>query len=83
MLEDWYYDYYLTPKEQVIRDLLLQGKNYKQIMERLSIKRSTLNSHLNCLFSKLQINSRADLLILKIRALEDKIDELTKEKWNN
>lgn len=53
----------LTQKEQAIVKLLQQGKTDKQMATNMEISQSTVNNHLNSIYKKLQVTSRAQLLV--------------------
>lgn len=59
--------YNLTSRELQITQLLLKGKNNKQIEHELGISGSTVNNHLNSIFLKLNIKRREE--IFKCREL--------------
>ena len=56
----------LSVQERKIFTLLLEGKSNKEISEILLIGLSTVKSHVNSIYSKLDINSRKDLMNLNI-----------------
>jgi DNA-binding CsgD family transcriptional regulator len=62
----------LTIQERKIFALVLEGKSNKEISEILLIGLSTVRSHLNNIYSKLNLNSRKDILNLDL----DKQDKL-------
>ena len=51
----------LTPTEQAVVALVAEGLSNPDIAERLFISRSTVKTHLNHAFTKLDISSRAEL----------------------
>ncbi|MCH7403816.1 response regulator transcription factor [Belliella kenyensis] len=53
----------LTRKEQEILSLILERKNNQQICDELFISISTLKSHINHLYKKLDINRRQEIFI--------------------
>ena len=53
----------LTPKERAVLDLLLEGCTMKQAAQRLGVAYSTVNTHTNAIYRKLQVNSRAQLIL--------------------
>ena len=53
----------LTPKERAVLDLLLEGCTMKQTAQRLGVAYSTVNTHTNAIYRKLQVNSRAQLIL--------------------
>lgn len=64
----------LSVQERKIFALILEGKSNKEMSEILMIGISTVKTHLNSIYSKLDINSRKDILNLDM----DKRDNLTK-----
>lgn len=54
----------LTPQERRVFTLLHEGKSNKDIAEILSISLSTVKSHINNIYSKLNISSRKELMNL-------------------
>lgn len=57
--------YELTIQERKIFDLLQNGKSNKEISDELNISLSTVKSHVNSVFSKLEIKSRKEVLKFK------------------
>lgn len=51
----------LTSRQREIYDLILSGKSNKEIMSILYIEQSTLKTHINHLYKKLNIQSRKEL----------------------
>lgn len=51
----------LTERQKEVYDLIKAGKSNKEIMAELYIEQSTLKSHINQIYKKLNINSRAEL----------------------
>jgi DNA-binding CsgD family transcriptional regulator len=56
----------LSVQERKIFALLLEGKSNKEISDILLIGLSTVKSHVNNIYSKLEINSRKDLMNLNL-----------------
>jgi DNA-binding CsgD family transcriptional regulator len=54
----------LSVQERKIFALMIEGKSNKEISEDLNIGLSTVKSHVNSIYSKLDINSRKDILNL-------------------
>ena len=54
----------LSVQERKIYALIVNGKSNKEIYEELSIGLSTVKTHINSIYSKLNINSRKDILNL-------------------
>ena len=53
----------LTPRERDLYLLLLQGFTLKESAKQLSIKYSTANTHMIGIYRKLEVKSRAELII--------------------
>jgi DNA-binding CsgD family transcriptional regulator len=56
----------LSIQERKIYGLLLEGKSNKEIADVLGIELSTVKSHLNSIYTKLNISSRKDILNLNL-----------------
>lgn len=54
----------LTPREQEVLDWVARGLDNPTIAERLGISDKTVRNHVSALFSKLGVNSRAQLIVL-------------------
>lgn len=54
----------LTMQERKVFAMIVEGKSNKDISESLKISLSTVKSHVNSIYSKLEINSRKDALNL-------------------
>ena len=54
---------YLTAREEEVLDLLTQGNNYKGIAEKLFISETTVKTHVNNIFQKLQVNDRTQAVL--------------------
>jgi DNA-binding NarL/FixJ family response regulator len=57
----------LTQREQQILELLADGLGNKQIAARLGITTNTVKSHLELLFDKLDVSSRAEAVAVAAR----------------
>ena len=53
----------LTPREDELFQALLEGLTLKEAAERLAVKYSTANTHMTAVFRKLNVNTRAELII--------------------
>lgn len=53
----------LTPRERDLFLLLLEGYTLKESAKRLDVKYSTANTHMTGIYKKLDVNSRAELII--------------------
>jgi DNA-binding NarL/FixJ family response regulator len=51
----------LTERQRVVYDLIVSGKTNKEIMTMLFIEQSTLKSHINQIYRKLNVKSRREL----------------------
>lgn len=54
---------YLTAREEEVLDLLTQGNNYKGIASKLFISETTVKTHVNNIFQKLQVNDRTQAVL--------------------
>ena len=54
---------YLTAREEEVLDLLTQGNNYKGIAGKLFISETTVKTHVNNIFQKLQANDRTQAVL--------------------
>jgi DNA-binding NarL/FixJ family response regulator len=55
-------DEQLTSREQEVAKLLISGDTYKQVAWRLGISPDTVRQHIKHIYTKLQINSRVQLI---------------------
>ncbi len=55
--------YQLTSREEEVLDLLTQGNNYKGIAKKLFISETTVKTHVNNIFQKLQVNDRTQAVL--------------------
>ena len=53
----------LTPRERDLFLILLEGYTLKEAAQQLSVKYSTANTHMTGIYKKLNVNSRAELII--------------------
>lgn len=53
----------LTPREHDLFLLLLEGYTLKEAAKQLSVKYSTANTHITGIYKKLNVKSRAELII--------------------
>lgn len=51
----------LTSRQREVYDLIIEGKSNKEISSELFIEQSTLKSHINQIYKKLNIKSRTEL----------------------
>ena len=51
----------LSDRQKEVYDLIISGKTNKEIMTELFIEQSTLKSHINQIYKKLNIKSRSEL----------------------
>ena len=51
----------LTERQREVYDLIISGKTNKEIMTELFIEQSTLKTHINQIYGKLNIKSRSEL----------------------
>ena len=60
----------LSDREQEVLKLLCKGENYRTIAEQLFISTNTVKAHIKHIYSKLQVNSRAEAVS---KAINDKL----------
>ena len=60
-------DYNLTPHEQRILKLLVEGHNYKTAAAELKVTPSTINFHLQKIYEKLQVHSKSEAVAKALR----------------
>lgn len=60
-------DYGLTPREQEVLALLVEGLTNPEIAERLVISHSTARAHVSHILSKLDVSNRAEAVALALR----------------
>ncbi|MCL1877953.1 MAG: LuxR C-terminal-related transcriptional regulator [Defluviitaleaceae bacterium] len=58
----------LTDKQKAVMALLCQGKRYKEVAETLGIKKSTVISHIELIYNKLEVTNLADC-VAKVNAM--------------
>lgn len=51
----------LTTRQTEVYDLIMEGKSNKEIMSLLFIEQSTLKSHINQIYKKLEVSNRREL----------------------
>lgn len=54
---------YLTQREEEVLDLLTQGVTYKGVAQKLFISETTVKTHVNNIFQKLQVNDRTQAVL--------------------
>ena len=54
---------YLTQREEEVLDLLTQGITYKGVAQKLFISETTVKTHVNNIFNKLQVNDRTQAVL--------------------
>lgn len=57
----------LTDREVEVLHSLTQGRNYKQISQALFISESTVKTHINNIFTKLNVNDRTQAVLYALR----------------
>lgn len=57
---------YLTQREEEVLDLLTQGITYKGVAVKLFISETTVKTHVNNIFQKLQVNDRTQAVLYAI-----------------
>jgi DNA-binding NarL/FixJ family response regulator len=63
-------DFQLTPKEIEILNYLVQGYSYKMIADKCHISFPTVNTHINHIYKKLQVNSGTEAVA---KAIQNKL----------
>lgn len=56
----------LTIRENEVLELLTEGINYKSIAGKLIISETTVKTHVNNIFQKLQVNDRTNAVLYAI-----------------
>ena len=56
----------LTQREEEVLDLLTQGITYKGVAQQLFISETTVKTHVNNIFQKLQVNDRTQAVLYAI-----------------
>ncbi|MDD3150661.1 MAG: response regulator transcription factor [Candidatus Gastranaerophilales bacterium] len=57
---------YLTQREEEVLDLLTKGITYKGVAQQLFISETTVKTHVNNIFQKLQVNDRTQAVLYAI-----------------
>lgn len=60
----------LTPREKQVAALVAQGASYQRIAAQLSISGHTVKNHVRHIFDKLDVNSRVELAVLAVGAID-------------
>jgi DNA-binding NarL/FixJ family response regulator len=60
-------DYHLTKREKEVLMHLVAGKTYQQIAEELLVSPLTIRSHMENLYRKLSVNSKAEAVALAVK----------------
>lgn len=58
---------YLTQREKEVLTLLTEGVTYKGVADRLVISETTVKTHVNNIFQKLQVNDRTQAVLYALR----------------
>ena len=58
----------LTPREQEVLELMVEGLTNPEIAGRLSISRATASSHVSHILQKLDVSNRAEAIVLAVRS---------------
>ena len=53
----------LTPREQEVLNLLIEGRFYKEIAQALGIGIDTVRTHIRKVYDKLHIHSRTEIIM--------------------
>ena len=57
----------LTPRQAQITDALVDGLSYKMVADKLMISTETVRDHIKKIYKNLEINSRAELISMRVR----------------
>lgn len=57
----------LTPRQAQIVDALVEGLSYKLVADKLMISTETVRDHIKKIYKKLEINSRAELISMRVK----------------
>lgn len=60
-------DYDLTPREEEVLSLMIQGLNNPEIAQKLVVSRSTVKFHVSSILSKLGVNGRTEAVALALK----------------
>ena len=60
-------DYKLTPHEQRLLKLLVEGHSYKTAAAKLSVSPKTISFHLQKIYEKLQVHSKSEAVAKALR----------------
>jgi len=66
----------LTQREEEVLELLAQGITYKGVAKQLFISPTTVKTHVNNIFQKLQVNDRTQAVVYAINKKKDKEESL-------
>lgn len=66
----------LTPSEYNVYKLLVNGYSYKDIASTLVIATCTVTTHVVSIYQKFNVNSRSELMAMRIKELEGVIDKM-------
>lgn len=57
----------LTNREEEVLELLTEGENYKAVAAKLFISETTVKTHVNSIFQKLQVNDRTQAVLYALK----------------
>ena len=57
----------LTNREEEVLELLTEGENYKSVAQKLFISETTVKTHVNSIFQKLQVNDRTQAVLYALK----------------
>lgn len=69
----------LTPRENEIYNLLLQGLTYLEIARQLIIEECTVITHVSHIYEKMECHSRIGLMKRRIDELEKEVNEMQEQ----
>lgn len=67
----------LTPRQRQVLPLLYTGMTQKEIGAKLKVHPTCARAHMNAVYHKFGVKSRAEFMALKIEELRKRIRELT------
>lgn len=66
----------LTVREEEVYRYLLQGLNYGEIADRMTVEKSTAVTHIMNVYMKKLVGTRAELMAQRIKELEKEVEDL-------
>lgn len=72
----------LSPREEEVYTLILQGRNNYDIADLLTVSKYTVATHVANILNKKCCSSKVELLVERIKELEDVVSELRNNTLN-